>query len=885
MPEDAGLAQEIQRARTEPTRALGPFLLLSELGKGGMGVVYRAWDDRLRRVVALKTISPDAAVGKDAIARFRREAEATARLRHPCIVAIHEAGELPRPPGEPVHYIAMDLVSGATLERRLSPGKGEAKLALVRALEVLRDVARAVHYAHGQGVIHRDLKPQNVIIDESDRPHVLDFGLARVRELGDLGKLTKTGAALGTPAYMPPEQAGGTGEADERSDVYSLGATLYFVLTGRPPFSGAASYNVLAAVLTKEPVPPSRWNARAAGDLETICLKCLEKDPKRRYESAEALALDLERHLRGDPIAARPIGSAERARRWVKRNRLLAAAGVLFLLLTAGFAVFLVQDRRARARAEREAAVREAESARRRFEETQKKGARAQLLADGLRAFETAMRAESLLRDEASRASAFEAASAFGDAALELGEWNLATAVFERARELKVDEARAVQKEHEKTIREILERARSGELEKHGGLEDALVTLASLNEDQTVKLLAAELESVRSKLPRLSPGDEVAAKLLCETLGRSERRKATLPLERYLEAEPDELRALVAGRALCRLGGPEAERAILAKVRSFGPGGPFWAGIAPFLPKNAAVTGEAPLGSLPEYWERAAFRKAKGDFQGALADLTKAIDLSPKDAVSWHNRGSVKHAMRDLDGALADLTRSIELAPRLGLAWSARGQVRYDRGDVDGAIEDYGHAIELDPAQPDVWSLRGNARHAKGDLLGAVSDCDRSIALDARFPRAWVNRGAAKRDLRDLEGAASDFQRAVELDPRASTPWNNLGIVRQEKGDIPGALEAFTHAIELDPKMATAWKNRADARYIKRDREGALADYGRAIELDPRDPYPYSKRGAVRAELGDEAGALADAEKFLELAPTDPEAAAARAWIEKIRRK
>ena len=292
------LEAEVTAARADPRRAFGRFLLLSELGRGGMGVVHRAWDARLGRVVALKTILPDRSAGADAIQRFRREAEALGRVQHESIVAIHETGETA---GR--LYLVMDFVPGETLERRLGPG--ERQLPPRKALEILRDVARAVHHAHGKGVVHRDLKPQNVLVDASDRPHVLDFGLARLADAKT--RLTRTNAVVGTPAYMPPEQAETSAvPVDARSDVYSLGAILYHVLTGRPPFQGASDLMLITAVLTKQPLPPSKVNASVPTDLEAVCLRCLEKAPARRYSSAEAFALEIERHLRGEGAKGAP---------------------------------------------------------------------------------------------------------------------------------------------------------------------------------------------------------------------------------------------------------------------------------------------------------------------------------------------------------------------------------------------------------------------------------------------------------------------------------------------------------------------------------------------------------------------------------------------------
>ncbi len=349
-----------------------------------MGVVYRAWNEKLGRTVALKTISADAGPAADEAARrFEREAQAIARLRHPSIVAVHEVG---RADGR--SYLAMDLIEGATLEHRLKArGKTGDRIPLTEGIAVIRDVARAVHHAHDEGVVHRDLKPANVMIDRDGKPVVLDFGLATVR--GAAG-LTRSGAALGTPAYMSPEQAdGGRGGVDARTDVWSLGAILYHLLAGRPPFEGQTEANVIFGVLTKDPVPPGAINRRAAGDLETICLHCLEKEPERRYPSAAALAEDLERWLAGDPIAARPLGPASRIARRMRRNKLLTAIVAVALV---GFV--LLGGLAARSIAAGRAAEQEREAAKRQSARDQVEAERARAEAETARADAQAARAE-----------------------------------------------------------------------------------------------------------------------------------------------------------------------------------------------------------------------------------------------------------------------------------------------------------------------------------------------------------------------------------------------------------------------------------------------------------------------------------------------------------
>ena len=287
-------------------RRFGPFLVGEELGRGGMGVVYRARHEDLGRDVALKLLAAGAYATPEQRRRFLAEARLAGRIRHPRIVAIHDAGER-----DGQLYFAMDLVAGDDLAARLRAGPLPAR----EAAGILADVAAAVQHLHEAGILHRDLKPSNVLLDDAGTPHLADFGLAR-DDAADGG--TATGTVLGTPEYMPPEQAAGRG-LDSRADVYGLGAILYAALTGRPPFTGQTRLLALMNVLEREPVPPRRLEPRVPGPLQRICLRCLEKDPARRYASAAAVAADLGAWLRGESVAPPGGGPLHRLGRVVRR--------------------------------------------------------------------------------------------------------------------------------------------------------------------------------------------------------------------------------------------------------------------------------------------------------------------------------------------------------------------------------------------------------------------------------------------------------------------------------------------------------------------------------------------------------------------------------------
>jgi TolB-like protein/tRNA A-37 threonylcarbamoyl transferase component Bud32/Flp pilus assembly protein TadD len=316
---------------TKTLGELGDYELLEEVGRGGQGVVFRARQKSLNRIVALKVIGLGQWATKAHLRRFRLEAEAAASLDHPCIVPIYEVGER-----DGQCFFSMKFVEGGQLDELVK----QRPLSIREAVELIAKVARTVHYAHEHGILHRDIKPGNILLDGKGEPHLTDFGLARLVE--SESTITRTVEVFGTPSYMAPEQAAGTNTTLTRvTDVYGLGAVLYQVLTGHPPFAGGTTYETIKLLLEAEPRSPRLWNSKIDRDVSTICLKCLEKHPKRRYSSALALAEDLERWLKHEPIFARRTGVFGRGKKWLQRNPTAAGIAALSLALIAAVGVIV----------------------------------------------------------------------------------------------------------------------------------------------------------------------------------------------------------------------------------------------------------------------------------------------------------------------------------------------------------------------------------------------------------------------------------------------------------------------------------------------------------------------------------------------------------------
>jgi len=727
-----------RRAEGNDLVEIGQYVIQGQIGRGGMGVVFRGLDRALMRPVAIKMLRDVEMATDEDLRRFEREGRAIANLSHPGIVAVYAVGQHA---GRP--YIVMELVAGESLETVLK----KQTLPPRRVAELIRHVALALDHAHEKGVIHRDVKPANVMIDEQGRPRLMDFGLAR-RATPDEA-MTKTGDVLGTPAYMAPEQARGDVEAQgPRTDVYGLGGLLYRALSGRAPFEAPSIQLLSVKVLTEDPPALRKINPGIHVDLETITLRCLAKEPERRYGSAREVALELGRFLENEPIEARAPGAATRLLLYARRNKKLTwALGALVLSLGA-LAAFVGHSLAREARRKR---VQELVGAAHVERQTKQLQAALEHLN------------EALALDPQSRVAWSDRASVRED----LGDVRGGLDDLEHGLALDPDNAE---------IWRTRGRIRYAHGDPRGAIADATRVLQRNPRDALAyedRARARMLDDPKgaiddlTHLLELAPerGDSWALR------GRIRRDQGDLDgaiqdFTKAVELSPKEADGW-AGRAEARRakGDLAGYREDVMKLREINSGGGSSGvdTVRPGAPRRHGVGQQ--LSESDHHVQLGIDRFQAHDVAAARDEFMKALELDPKNVDALVNLGAISYRQGAIAAARDAFDKALVVDPSNANAWAGRAAARLAEGDTDEAIADFTKAVDLDAAQPAYWMNRAEARKRKGDLRGAEDDATRALELDPELADAWLSRGDTRSRRGDRAGAIKDLEKFLGLAP------------------------------------------------------------------------------------------------------------------------
>jgi lipoprotein NlpI len=856
-------AEGATRGGERPVPAVPGYEVLGLLGRGGMGVVYRARQTSLNRVVALKMILPDARGGQETLDRFKAEAESVARLNHPNIVQIFEVGEHAGVP-----YFSLEYCPSGSLDRKLAgtPMRPEEAAALVDTL------ARAIEAAHAAGVVHRDLKPANVLLDADGRPKVADFGLAK--RLDESGR-THNGALLGTPSYMAPEQVPGYGKGvGPATDVYALGSVLYECLTGRPPFKGAGTWDTVQMVVTREPVPVRSLNPKVPRDLETVCLKCLEKNPGKRYGSAAALAEDLTRYRTGKPVEARPTGPVENAARWARRHpaRALLAIAAVALLATGVAAVGLYA----------ELARRDAEQTRRDLDH----------LRHTLTAQEEARLELDRGRDLEARGDSSGAREVFARVVALLNHPEEA-APPDLLAEAGVHLEQATRAEREKDARAVEEKHWEA-FQRH--YDEALFNEAPLTDPGPAEGRSGARDEADRALAEygLAGNEAPAAALEKGRPYRTPQRHAELGRACYelliLRARSEADDGPGDGRA-------RAARALLFLERAAELGRGFGFDSQTLRDRRSAYRARAEGRPEPAAAARAGAGSAADALDSFLSGLeayqagrygeasrscAAAVRRRPGPASFWAQYVAGMALIQEDSWLEARDAMSACLNLRPGFVWPlllrgfAAGKLGYQRQDASelAAARDDLDRVLKEAADP---RARYVALATRGAL--AVRRAARRGAPAGGGAAGWAILAAR---LAEYAGAVRDLKEAIRLNAGAYPAHASLAVAYDSLGETALALAEVGEAIRRAPKLAPLYEQRGLLLQRGQDFDAAAADFERAAGLHERPDRRAAARlllGRLHLEAKDYRAALADCDAALAADPAAAEAFWTRALV------
>ncbi len=875
------------RVSTElPGTVIGPYKLVELIGEGGFGVVYMAEQQQpLRRLVALKVVKPGMD-SRQVIARFEAERQALAMMEHPNIAHVLDAGETVS--GRP--YFVMELVRGIPItdycdQHRLTPND---------RLRLFASVCQAVQHAHQKGIIHRDLKPSNLLVtlhDGTPVVKVIDFGIAKAidQRLTDKTLITGFAQVIGTPLYMSPEQAELSGlDIDTRSDIYSLGVLLYELLTGTTPFDKArlheASFDELRRIIREEEPPrpstrlstlgqaaatisehrrtdPKRLGQLIRGELDWIVMKCLEKDRSRRYESASALARDIEHYLADEPVEACPPSAGYRVRKFVRKHqRVLITTGAFLSMLFAGGAITAWQWVKL-ARTERDQAI---QQARRNHD----------VHAALDRTAELRGQARVIRSGNPGKWAEAQAMAQRAEALVESGpvEPKLAVRVNLLRREL----------DREKRDREML-----------AILDDIRLRQAAVKGERfdTRNADNRYTEAFRTYGLELEPAEAAVRQLRESTI----REELLVALDNWIwcKEKSDSVRAKL--RALTNEADDNDWRRALREAGGQGD-------VARIVeltkepralqqpPTALAMVGELLYQSVrPQEavdWLRHAQHRHGDDFwlnhhlgyvlfavmvpprtDEAVGYFRATVALRPDSPGVHFNLGNALREKGDLVAAMASYRNAITLNPGYVAAYVNLGAAQKMKGDIAAASATFRQALELDPKYVYAHGNLGSILAMQGDKDGAAACFRQAIALDPTYAGAHNALGALLESQGDLDGAAACFRQALEHEPNLAQAHFNLGVITWRRGNAVGAAAHFRRAIECGPDYGNAHHQLARVLQAQHDYEGAQASYRKLMELSPKDATIHYDLGILLAKKGDNPGSVACYRKAVALNP------------------